>query len=159
MQKFVSFLRFVEFDGNLNIFHMMQDQWSKKGQDSDDEEGTELVFRADKIPPQSVANEKKVFDLLRQMCEVALAKYPNTLEQDYELLKDSSLSFNQRNCVLFRSGEKEILHFLIEFSEYAQQLLGMSFKDAKKTTQSLPDKFSTTREYLQTQLIPLLGHK
>ena len=62
MQKFVSFLHFVEFDGNLNIFHMMQDQWSKKGQDSDDEEGTELVFRADKIPPQSVANEKKVFD-------------------------------------------------------------------------------------------------
>lgn len=54
------------------------------------------------------------------MCEVALKKYPNTLEQDYELLKDPGLTFNQRNCVLFTSGEKEILHFLIEFSEYVQ---------------------------------------
>jgi hypothetical protein len=54
------------------------------------------------------------------MCEVALKKYPNTLEQDYELLKDPGLTFNQRNCALFTSGEKEILHFLIEFSEYVQ---------------------------------------
>lgn len=61
MPKFLSFLRFVEFDGNLNMFHLMQDQWTKKGQDSDDEEGSELVFRADKVTPQSVALERKVF--------------------------------------------------------------------------------------------------
>lgn len=65
---------------------------------------------------------------------MALEKYPNTLEQDYELLKDETLTFNQRNCVLFRSGEKEILHFLIEFSDYVVQLLAMTFKEAKKTT-------------------------
>lgn len=80
MPKFMSFLRFVEFDGNLNIFHLMQDQWTKKGTDSEDEDGDELVFKAEKVQPQSVANEKKVFESLRQMCEVALAKYPNTLE-------------------------------------------------------------------------------
>lgn len=81
---------------------------------------------------------------------MALEKYPNTLEQDYELLKDETLTFNQRNCVLFRSGEKEILHFLIEFSDYVTQLLAMTFKEAKKTTQALPDKFYSTREYLQS---------
>ena len=97
-----------------------------------------------------MANEKKVFIAIKQMCQGALDKYPHTLEQDYELLKDESLTFNQRNCVLFRSGEKEILHFLIEFSDYVQTLLSMTFKDAKKVTQSLPDKFSSTREYLHS---------
>jgi hypothetical protein len=47
---------------------------------------------------------------------------------------EHNLSFNQRNCVLFRSGEKEILHFYIEFSEYITTLLGMQHKDAKKET-------------------------
>ena len=147
--KFLSFLRFVEFEGNLDHFAFMADQWVKKNPDSDEEDG-EPVFKAEKIPGQSVANEKRIFALIKEMCEVALAKYPNTLEQDYEILKDQGLTFNQRNCVLFRSGEKEILHFLIEFSEYATQLLGMSFKDAKKVTQALPDKFSSTREYLHS---------
>lgn len=100
-----------------------------------------------------------MFATIKQLCQVALEKYPNSLEQDYELLKDESLTFNQRNCVLFRSGEKEILHFLIEFSDYVTQLLAMTFKEAKKTTQALPDKFYSTREYLQSQLIPLLSQK
>ena len=65
MPKFLSFLRFVEFDGNLNVFHLMQDQWTKKGADSDDEEGAELVFRADKISPQSLALERKVFAAIK----------------------------------------------------------------------------------------------
>jgi hypothetical protein len=43
MPKFLSFMRFVEFDGNLNTFHLMTDQWAQ----SEDE--TEPVFKADKI--------------------------------------------------------------------------------------------------------------
>ena len=46
----------------------------------------------------------------------------------------SKLSFNQRNMVLFRSGEKEILLFMIELSTLVQRLLTMKFKDAKKAT-------------------------
>lgn len=135
MAKFLSFLRFTEYEGNLNIFHLMQDQWErKKDVDSDDEEGFDLVFKAEKVLPQSVKLEIKIFETIKQLCQTALDKYPNNLEQDYELLKDESLSFNLRNCVLFRSGEKEILHFLIEFSDYVISLLNMSFKEAKKTS-------------------------
>ena len=68
----------------------------------------------------------------------------------------SKLSFNQRNMVLFRSGEKEILLFLIELSDFVQNLLAMKFKDAKKTTQNLPAKMESVRDYLHNSLIPLL---
>jgi hypothetical protein len=61
---------------------------------------------------------------------------------------EHTLSFNQRNCVLFRSGEKEILHFYIEFSDYITTLLGMQHKDAKKETQLLPKQFEHARDYI-----------
>jgi len=51
-----------------------------------------------------------------------------------ELLKNPNLSFNERNCILFRSGEKEILIFLMEMADYVLDLLNMKFKDAKKHT-------------------------
>lgn len=137
MAKFLSFLRFVEFDDNMNIFHLMQEQWKKKENgnesDSEDSEG-QMVFKGENIKPQSISLEKRVFAQIKSLCQIALEKYPNSLQKDYELLLDETLSFNERNCVLFRSGEKEILHFLIEFSDYVTELLNMSFKDAKKTT-------------------------
>ena len=71
---------------------------------------------------------------IKEMCNEALARYPNTLEDDYEILKRDNLSFNERNCVLFRSGEKEILVFLIELGDYILRLLEMKFKDAKKAS-------------------------
>lgn len=43
---------------------------------------------------------------LKSYCEEALAKYPTTLQDDLDLLSkddtDKFLSFNERNCVLFR---------------------------------------------------------
>lgn len=38
MPKFLSFLRFVEFDDNINIFHLMTEQWKKKEENSDSED-------------------------------------------------------------------------------------------------------------------------
>lgn len=82
------------------------------------------------------------------MSEQALAAYPQTLEEDMEILKREDLTFNGRNCVLFRSGEKEILVFLIEMSDYVLKLLEMKFKDAKKFTQNLPKNMNSCRDYL-----------
>lgn len=54
MAKFLSFLRFVEFDDNMNIFHLMQEQWKKKENgnesDSEDSEG-QMVFKGENIKP------------------------------------------------------------------------------------------------------------
>jgi hypothetical protein len=96
------------------------------------------------------------------MASEALARYPHTLEEDYEMLaadtpEYSNLTFNTRNIILFRSGEKEILVFLIEMADFVLNLLEMTFKDAKRKTQSLPTKLDSCRDYLQNYVIKLLA--
>jgi len=43
---------------------------------------------------------------IRQLCADALKLYPHSLQEDVDLLNkddiEHNLSFNQRNCVLFR---------------------------------------------------------
>ena len=73
------------------------------------------------------------------MCEAALAEYPNEYEEDMEILKEddppmSKLSFNERNMILFRSGEKYILLFFIKLADFVLRLVDTKFKDAKKAT-------------------------
>ena len=48
--------------------------------------------------------------------------------------KEHNLSYNQRNCVIYRKGEKEILHFYKDFSDYVLNLLTMNYKEAKTET-------------------------
>lgn len=91
------------------------------------------------------------------MSEDFLSRYPTTYAEDMEILQREDLSFNERNCVLFRSGEKEILHFLIDMADYVFNVLEMKFKDAKKHTQTLPPKMESCRDYLQTHVVRLLA--
>ena len=109
------------------------------------------------MPTISRNNEKRVWQAIKGMAAQGLARYPNTIEEDREILTRTDLTFNERNCTLFRLGEKEILVFLLEFSEFVLKLLGMKFKDAKKHTQSLPTHMNSCRDYLQNQCIPLLA--
>ncbi len=94
---------------------------------------------------------------IKSMSEQALALYPQTLEEDMKILEREDLTFNERNCVLFRSGEKEILTFLIDMADYVLKLLEMKFKDAKKFTQNLPANMDSCRDYLQNFCIRLLA--
>lgn len=49
--------------------------------------------------------------------------------------------------MLFRLGEKEILHWFIKFSIFVEKVLGMKFKEAKKETQMLPKGMECARDY------------
>ena len=75
------------------------------------------------------------------------------------ILDRTDLSFNERNCTLFRSGEKEILIFLMELADFCLALLDMKFKDAKKATQNLPTKMDSCRDYIQNYCIRLLANE
>ena len=87
-----------------------------------------------------------------------MARYPNSYEEDLIILERTDLSFNERNCTLFRSGEKEILIFLMELADFVLNLLEMKFKDAKKATQNLPAKMDSVRDYIQNYCIRLLAN-
>ena len=80
------------------------------------------------MPPLSLKNERKVLEKIYSMAKAGLNAYPTTYQEDLEILKRDDLTFNQRNCVLFRSGEKEILIFLINATEKFIPLLDMDFK-------------------------------
>ena len=86
------------------------------------------------MPTISRQNERRVWEAIKSMASEGLARYPQSYDEDMEILKRPDLTFNERNCTLFRSGEKEILIFLIEFADYVLKLLAMKFKDAKKQT-------------------------
>jgi len=61
------------------------------------------------LPHLSIRNEKKVLNRIKEEAVAAYKKYPTTYEEDLELLKNPNLSFNESNCLLYRSGEKKIL--------------------------------------------------
>ena len=56
-----------------------------------------------------IENEIMALKLLKKFCMERLSKYPETYEEDLELLKKPTLTFNERNCILFRSSEKKVL--------------------------------------------------
>jgi histone-lysine N-methyltransferase SETD3 len=136
--KWLSWCRYVVFEGDMMLLAQMKIKDQNTQNDSSDEEPTPSQYKAENIGIISISNEKKVLQFVHKQATDCLKLYPDSLQTDMQILaKDDethSLSFNERNCVLFRSGEKEILHFYIEFTEYMSSLLGMKFKDAKKET-------------------------
>lgn len=90
-----------------------------------------------------------------------MSRYPTTLKEDLELLakddKEQTFTYNERNCILFRSGEKTILEFLKECSERFLKLLTMTQKDARKLTNSYKG-FDICADYFRLTVLPLLAN-
>ena len=132
--KFLSFMRFVEYDGDMMLLAAakMKDEQGKPPT----EEGAPIEYKAENLSVMSIKNESKILSKIKQMSETYLAAYPNSIEEDTEILarddKEQYLTFNQRNCVYFRKGEKEILIWFIQFTTYTLALLSMKWKEAKK---------------------------
>ena len=64
------------------------------------------VFKAKKIKPISLSNERRVCHKLASLCLEHLLKYPTTIKKDEELLAGNKLSFTERNCIRYRLKEK-----------------------------------------------------
>ena len=74
------------------------------------------------------------------------------------LVKDETekcLTYNQRNMVLFRSGEKKILHFLKDAAKIFARLTMMTQKDAKKEVNQMKD-FDPCLDYFKNCILPNL---
>lgn len=55
------------------------------------------------------------------------------MEEDKNILDNNKdLTFNERNCVLYRYGEKKILSKLLLYCDMILPLLDMDFKTARK---------------------------
>ena len=81
--------------------------------------------------------------------------YPTSLDEDLEILKREDLTFNHRNCLLFRSGEKHILFKLIFYCKKILPLLDMDFKTAKKTATAIRE-LEECSDYLTNSIYYLI---
>ena len=117
------------------------------------------IFKGTNVRPFSLQAEVKVWHKIKKLAEDQLDKYPTSYQEDLELLdkdeKESGLTYNKRNCVLFRSGEKKILHFLVTTAERMIALSEMSQKDAKKHVNQLKD-FDVCMDYFKSVILPVL---
>jgi len=74
-------------------------------------------LRLQEVPPISIENETKSLNLFSAAASASLALFPHELEHDLKLLADETrypFFSNQRNIVLMRSGEKQVLSYYIE---------------------------------------------
>lgn len=54
-------------------------------------------------------NEKKMWAEILKICTDIAVQYPTTLAEDRVILEKTKLSINQKNCVILRMGEKEVM--------------------------------------------------
>lgn len=80
------------------------------------------------MPPISIKNEKKALERMYRHAMEIYDKYPTTIEEDEKILEREDLTFNLRNCVLYRHGEKKILIYLMEVVKKLLPLFEMDFK-------------------------------
>ena len=122
-----SYLRFVCFDNEDNI-QLLFDE-IRKGQDYTyiNQKAIPLFYH---IEPFVIENELKVLHRLKEICQCELTNYQSSYEDDIEILNgQTQLIYNQRNCIIIRISEKEILLFYIAFCEYCIELLSLNSKD------------------------------
>ena len=67
-----------------------------------------MLFKAQNVNPLSRENEERALKRLKVLCIDAIKEFLTTREEDLELLKNVKLTFNQRNCILYRASEKAV---------------------------------------------------
>ena len=90
MKKFLSYVRFCVFDGNIAVMYQIKAKWesnrrSQQGYDSSDEEPSQ-TFAADDIPIIDKRNEGRAWAAIKQLCASCLTYYPQSKEEDEEIL-------------------------------------------------------------------------
>ena len=169
MREFISWSRYVEFDEDLAMLYLekneavieAQKRRQNQQQDSDDSDDVDIkhVFKGTQVRPMSITNEIKAWNKIIKVAQAQLDKYPSSFEEDQTILdtddQEHNLTQNQRNCVLYRHGEKKILHFLIDSAAKIIPLLSMNFKDARKEVNGYKD-FDGCLEYVKNVVYPFL---
>ena len=149
MLNFIEFSRYIVFNDDLAQLYLAKTEAvndflkrknESRGADDSDQDPDDIdVQEAFKghLAKQSKENEMAVWKLIDKVCDHSLAQYSTTLDEDIKLLEeddenDNKFEFNKRNCILFRKGEKVILHFLKDMATRVDRIMKMTQKEARK---------------------------
>lgn len=92
-----------------------------------------------------------MWQYISKLVSHSLELYQTTLAEDKELLTSKDLTLNHRNCLLLRSGEKEILHFFLEMSDKMIKLIKLNRREIMKA--SLQSEFVKYNNYINRILV------
>ena len=116
-----------------------------------------LIGKSINTRPFSIESEFAALKKLEQICMKNLLAYPRTLLGDKELLERDDLTLNQRNAATFTMKEKETLHALIDFSNWAADLLMQTPNEAIWLIENEHSGMKPEwQNYLDVDLLPLL---
>jgi len=115
-------------------------------------------FKLDDIEPISIRNEIACLITISRVCRKHVSAFEHTLEYDLKLLKSGTLKMysNERNAVVMRRGEKEVLTFFINLGKKAIKLLGMQWKDLKRTAARCYQSEDPIDYYITAVVVPLV---
>ena len=97
--KWLSWMRFLEYDGDMMVMAQakMREE-NKKHDSSDSDEPTPHAWKAENLGVISLSNERRVLALIKKMSLEALHKYPNNMQVDMAMLEkddyEHDMSFN-----------------------------------------------------------------
>lgn len=151
--KFLGYLRFLQYNSDLTYIAQNYLNPSVKNLKSIPSGRKKL-----RLPPISIANEKDMLVKCKEIAENCLKKYPQTYEEDLKLLESKTLTYNERNCIVYRSGEKKIYKDMIEMANISLELLGLHYEDAMKRYKMFTgDQEKPYASYIEKVLLPLIN--
>lgn len=99
-------MRFIEFEGDISILQEGKVREDKTKPDIEQRD----EYSAENFMILSIKNEVKVLTSVKNLASKNLSNFPTTIKEDQELLlrddTEHNLTFNQRNCIVYRNGEK-----------------------------------------------------
>eukprot|EP01022_Parablepharisma_sp_SALTPOND_P008038 TRINITY_DN135108_c1_g1_i1.p2 TRINITY_DN135108_c1_g1~~TRINITY_DN135108_c1_g1_i1.p2 ORF type:complete len:281 (-),score=29.12 TRINITY_DN135108_c1_g1_i1:805-1647(-) len=149
--KLLGYLRFLQYDSDLT--YIAQNYLIPQIKNMS---AYSPVRRKLRLPAISISNERQMLMKFKEIAVNCLKKYPQTYEEDLKLLENKTLTYNERNCIVYRAGEKKIYKQMVEMAELASKLLGMSYEEAVKYYKSL-DKELIYGMYIEKVVLPLLN--
>jgi histone-lysine N-methyltransferase SETD3 len=113
-------------------------------------------FMADDIGPINKRNELAMLVLIKKAAHSCLSGFDCSIEKDNELLKRTDLTFNIRNCILMRRGEKQVAKFFIDLVDTAIPLLQMSWNEFSLASEQYRNGNGPYDSYVTDVIRPLI---
>ena len=115
--------------------------------------------KVEEVEVVSVRNESAVLRMVKAAAEEALKAFETTLEADDELIRTAAYPeySNERNIILMRRGEKQVLRWYVRLAEVCLDLLSKPWSVVKKATaKSLQQSHIPLDHYIVSVIIPLV---
>ncbi|MDR3736659.1 MAG: SETD3 family histone-lysine N-methyltransferase [Acidobacteriaceae bacterium] len=101
--KFLGYLRLLEYSGDLTTIGTTYLVPPVKNPAV-----CPVSRRKLRLPALSIENERKMLAKLKEVAGRCLAKFSESYTEDLKLLQNKALTYNERNCIVYRSEEKKV---------------------------------------------------